>query len=56
MGRRAVEAKVRTALREQPEARTAAPNGRLTASRIAMVCKGGGERLRDAAGRGDLGW
>lgn len=55
LGRSAVEAKVRTALREQLEARTAAPNGRPTASRIAMVCKGGGEGLRDVQ-RGRATW
>lgn len=56
LARRAVEAKVRTALREQLVARTAAPNGRPTASRIAMICEEGGVRRRDAAEKGDLGW
>jgi hypothetical protein len=36
--RSAVEAKVRTAAREQPVERATAPNGRATASRIAIVC------------------
>lgn len=54
--RRAVEAKVRTAWREEPEARTAAPNGRPTASRIAILCGERVVRLRDVAGEGDCGW
>ena len=54
--RRADEAKVRTAWREQVDARAAAPNGRPTASRIAIVCSEGVVRLRDVAGKGDSGW
>jgi hypothetical protein len=56
LARRAVEAKVRTAWREAPDARTAAPNGRATASRIAIVWNEGVVRLRDVAGKGDSGW
>jgi hypothetical protein len=57
LARRAVEAKVRTTFREQLlDARTAAPNGRPTASHIAMVCDCKVVRLRDVAGKGDSGW
>lgn len=52
--RTVVEAKVRTATREL-EARAAAPNGRPTASRMAIVCESSGVRLRGAAGGGDRG-
>jgi hypothetical protein len=51
--RSAVEAKARTALPEQLDARTAAPNGRPTASRIAIVCVYVVVRLRGAGSKGD---
>lgn len=52
--RNAVAAKVRTAAREQLIERAAAPNGRATASRRAIVWEGVG-KLRGAAGEGDRG-
>jgi hypothetical protein len=52
LARSAVAAKVRTAAREQPEERATAPNGRATASRIAIVGVGGVVRLRGAVGKG----
>ena len=55
-GRRAVEAKVRTAEREQLDARTAAPNGRPTASRIAILCGFVVLGLRSVADKCDSGW
>lgn len=48
--RRAVVENARAAV----ERAAAAANGRLTASRIAMVCVFGRTRLRGAAGRGGL--
>jgi hypothetical protein len=50
--RKAVEAKVRIAAREQAEDRVTAPNGRATASRIAIVGVDRVVRLRSAGGWG----
>lgn len=54
LARSAVAAKVRTAGREQLDARAAAPNGRATARRRAIVCVRMVVSLRGAAGEGRL--